>query len=173
MNRVLSVRRVGTLLAGVSFCAIAAIAVELHWFIGRDPMNGLEVSDRSADFTIDLGALRNPAAAVDKDPGIADLFGKPQGQEAPSTEVLPDIPATTPETPLTLRGVILTEGAAIALVEEGGSAELQRLQIGDEISGWRLMGVKNNSIELEHGAEKRVLWLADENTGDGSSHAAD
>jgi hypothetical protein len=173
MKRVLSVRRVGTLLAGISLCAIVAIAVELHWFIGRDPMAGLEALDRGAEFTIDLGALHTPAATVSNSPGIADLFGKPQGQVTPAAELPPDTPAATPETPLTLRGVILTEGAAIALIEEGGSAELQHLQIGDEISGWRLMGVKNNSIELEHGVEKRVLWLADENSGDGSNHATD
>lgn len=75
---------------------------------------------------------------------------------------LAGLEAPTPETPLNnfdLSAVIITPAGAIAWVTTPSEPKPQKVQVGDELEGWKVKNISNDEIEMEgqSGADSLVL----------------
>ncbi len=92
------------------------------------------------------------------------------GRTTPSqaTESAPGTPQTTSApTPannvprLSLSAVIVEQGERSALLVAPGQATSTRLKVGDELAGWRLIRVDDDSVTISANGREQVLPLRD------------
>ena len=67
-------------------------------------------------------------------------------------------PIAPPE-PMTLLATVLTEGRQVALVQSQRDNRIQKLGIGETVSGWVLAEVQSDFVTLRRGNETRRLDL--------------
>ena len=86
---------------------------------------------------------------------------RPPEEEVPVEAAKPEEPVI-PETPLDnfdLNAVIITPAGAIAWVTTPTAPKPQRVQVGDELEGWKVKNISNDEIEMEgqSGSDRLVL----------------
>ena len=134
---------------------------------GGFPPNGIEESEepRASPPTEKRLSLKSPANKDDYVSVIErPLFlssRRPPEEELPAELAVPELPAT-PETPLEnfdLNAVIITPAGAIAWVTTPTEPKPQKVQIGDELEGWKVKNISNDEIEMEgkKGSDRLVL----------------
>lgn len=85
---------------------------------------------------------------------------RPPEEEDPAKLEVPE--ALAPETPLEnldLNAVIITPTGAIAWVTTPSGPKPQKVQIGDELEGWKVKNITNDEVEMEGktGSDRLVL----------------
>lgn len=112
-------------------------------------------------------SVRNqPPAPVDKN-DYASVTERPlfmsnrrPPEQTPEAE-MPESTTPTPESPLTsmdLNAVIITTTGAIAWIRTPNNPKLQKVQIGDDVEGWRVKSITNDEIQMEgSGGTERLL----------------
>lgn len=90
------------------------------------------------------------------------LSSRRQPEEGlPAESAAPEMPAT-PETPLEnfdLNAVIITPAGAFAWITTPTEPEPHKVQIGDELEGWKVKNILNDKLEMEGkgGSDSLVL----------------
>ena len=85
---------------------------------------------------------------------------RPPEEQGPAESAVPE--ELTPEVPLDnfdLNAVIITPAGAIAWVTTPSEPKPQKVQIGDELEGWKIKNISNDEIEVEgqSGSDRLVL----------------
>ena len=92
----------------------------------------------------------------------------------PLVQAPPPPPPAPPEQPsLTLLGTIVSPGAAIAILREGGTQSVTRLRKGEAASGWLLQSVEPRSIVVDKGEQSVTLALPEPLDATGQQPAPD
>jgi hypothetical protein len=125
------------LLTGAAGCAVMAAAV---WWVVRAPATPLVLADRTTTTTTAPSATPLPSASL--------------------WRPLSDTPAVTvapaPPPPPTMRLISLSrrDNRWTALVDPGDGSGSQRVTGGEQIAGWQVDSVGQDTVELSSGGER-------------------
>lgn len=85
---------------------------------------------------------------------------RPPEEEAPGDLAVPEVPvAEVPLENLDLSAVIITPSGAIAWIITPNHPKPQKVQLGDELEGWKVKRISNDEVEMEGqgGSDRLVL----------------
>ena len=70
---------------------------------------------------------------------------------------------STPATnlPFSLKGIVITNGHKLALIQHGAEPNLLSLQVGQSSDGWIIQDIRSNTVVVTSGASKQFLHLPD------------
>ncbi len=153
-------------------CLVLAGVIAWQWRTWPPPRGGLTTNNAEAaeepraSSQSETRLSLKPSMSKDDYVSVIDrpLFlssRRPPEEEVPVEAAVPEVPAT-PETPLEnfdLNAVIITPAGAIAWVTTPTEPKPQKVQIGDELEGWKVKNISNDEIEMEgqSGSDKLVL----------------
>ncbi len=143
-------------------CLVMAGVIAWQWRTWPPPRGGLtttsfeEAEEPRASPQTEKRLSVNSSMSKDDYVSVIDrpLFlpsRRPPDEEVPDVAAVPEVPAT-PETPLEnfdLNAVIITPEGAIAWVTTTTEPKPQKVQIGDELEGWKVKNISNDEIEME------------------------
>lgn len=152
-------------------CLALVVIIVLQWRNWPSPRGGLSpnVTEESVEprATQPTETRSSQASPLNKDDYVSvidrPLFSssrRPPEEQGPAESAVPE--ASAPEIPLDnfdLNAVIITPSGAIAWVTTPSEPKPQKVQIGDELEGWKIKKISNDEIELEgqSGADRLVL----------------
>ena len=153
-------------------CLVLAGVIAWQWRTWPPPRGGLTTNNAvaaeepRASPQAETRLSLKPSMSKDDYVSVIDrpLFlssRRPPEEEVPVEVAKPEEPAT-PETPLDnfdLNAVIITPAGAIAWVTTPTEPKPQRVQVGDELEGWKVKNISNDEIEMEgqSGSDRLVL----------------
>lgn len=91
---------------------------------------------------------------------LFDPARRPSAAGAAPAAAAPRVPGQAAGAQLTLTGVLIRPGRAMALLRLGDSPELIRLERGASLDEWQLVDVREDRVTLRSGARTRELGLA-------------
>lgn len=152
-------------------CLVLAGVIVWQWRTWPPPRGGLttnsaeESEEPRASPQTETRLSLNPSINKDDYASVIDrpLFlssRRPPEDEVPAEIVSTEVPGL--ETPLEnfdLNAVIITPAGAIAWVTTPTGPKPQKVQVGDELEGWKVKNISNDEIEMEgqSGSDRLVL----------------
>jgi type IV secretory pathway VirB10-like protein len=150
MSRPESVRLACMALALAAAMASARADDQTPEEVPLNPLAGLDASS--------LSAFRDK-------PLFTPSRRRPEPEAAPEPEpVVEAAPAPPPEAPapnLKLQGVVIGDEGAVAVLQDLDGGGMQRLRLGDMVSGWLVTDIGDVAVRLTLGEREQEYWLFD------------